>query len=285
MKATLLGQKHGQNACPFAFGFHQAIVLTNPGSDGFTVVPGSIIPDEQPGGFSLLCHLLAAPLQELSRDSTDRTAGHEAQRHLAADRITGGSLLPKDSIACQRFGIRIALLPSLFYQVQRVFLVLPAMQVGKGKTTPPHFIEKSNRPTRLCAAPGNQAISCRFFSWYWGSGLVIRCLALFQLIPSRLRILRIASPVSTLVVNPSWKRTRASRFWVHRLLGKPKSRGLRWMRAWNVSHPAPEKAVCSRWGRELSRLSTAIPTSLKRWMTVRTVWSWHPSCLAIVLAC
>jgi len=43
----------------------------------------------------------------------------------------------------------------------------------QGKTTPPDFLAKANRPGGLLTGPGNQAVSGVFFTWYCGSGLVI----------------------------------------------------------------------------------------------------------------
>ena len=96
---TLLGQEQGKNAHTLACSLHLLVLLTNPGADFLAGMPGGILPDQQPGGFALLGHLLAAPLQELSGDITHGAARHEAQRHLPADRLACGSLLPEHANA------------------------------------------------------------------------------------------------------------------------------------------------------------------------------------------
>ncbi len=68
-----------------------------------------------------------------------------------------------------------------------MLLVLPGMHTGQGKATPPDFILKSDGPGGLLAGPSNQSVTSRFFfNRYCGSGLVIQCLARFQLVFSRL---------------------------------------------------------------------------------------------------
>src|SRR3954452_23706302 len=41
-------------------------------------MPGSIVPDEEPGGFPLSLQLCATPVQKLRGNLADRTARHEA---------------------------------------------------------------------------------------------------------------------------------------------------------------------------------------------------------------
>jgi hypothetical protein len=110
---TFGGQKEGQNAHPFALLLDLLIVLADPGPFQFAHMKGGIIPDEQPGGLALRLQLLATPLQKLCGQSADRATSDEAERHLLADWIRGGALLPEDSITGQGFGVRIPLLPGL----------------------------------------------------------------------------------------------------------------------------------------------------------------------------
>jgi hypothetical protein len=78
-------------------------------------------------------------------------------------------------------------------------------------------------------------------SAYSGSGLVIQRLARFQDLPNRRTARRMVSSLTRRPVS-SWRAlssARSSRG--HRLVGWPKSRGLRWARAWSCSSPASSK--------------------------------------------
>src|SRR5258708_7877607 len=101
---TLLWEKHRQNAHPFSLLLDLLVVLTNPGAHQLAVVPGSIVPDQQPGGFALCLESCATPLQKLGGDITDRAACYKAKRHLFANWIVGRSLLPEHSIAGESLG-------------------------------------------------------------------------------------------------------------------------------------------------------------------------------------
>lgn len=195
-------QKEGQNAHAFALLLDLLIVLTNPGSHHLAVMPGGIIPDQQPGRLALRLESGATPLQKLGRDGTHRTTGDEAKRHLLADRLSGRTVLPKHPITGQRFGIRITLFPGLLHQAHRLMLILPGMQMRECKPAPPYLVQKPNRPAALLAGPGDQPIACVFFRRYCGSGLVIQCLARFQLFPKRLRARRTLSPETSRGVSP-----------------------------------------------------------------------------------
>lgn len=75
---TFAGQKQGENAHAQVFLLDRLVVLTNPGPYQLAVVPGSIIPDQQPTGLANRLQLGATPLQKLGRDNADRTTIHEA---------------------------------------------------------------------------------------------------------------------------------------------------------------------------------------------------------------
>lgn len=201
---TFGGQKEGQDAHPGALLLDLAVVLTNPGSYQLAVMPGSVIPDQQPAGLARRLQSGADPLQELRGDGAHWTAIHKTQRHLAAERISGRTLLPQHSIAGKGFWIRIILLPDLFHQAVRLVFALPGIERGQSKPAPPHLIQKADRPAWLLTTPGDQPIACVFFTRYWGSGLVIQCLARFQLFPKRLRARRILSPETKREVSLCW---------------------------------------------------------------------------------
>src|SRR5579872_2211067 len=190
---TLRGQQEGQNPNAFARLLDLLIVLANPSTNGLTLMPGGVIPDQEPVGFALLEQSLAAPVQEWRGKRAHRSSADKTQPHLLTFGVLWGSFLPQDTIAGQCLRVRIPLLPGLFHQADRVLQVLPGVQTRQGKTTPPHLVEEADGPGRLLAGPGDQPVACVFFCRYSGSGLVIQCLARFQLVLSRLRARRTLS--------------------------------------------------------------------------------------------
>src|SRR5258708_27077227 len=84
----------------------------------------------------------------------------------------------------------------LLHQADGLVLTLPGMHLRQRKAAPPDFIAKANRPRGLLAGPSNQAVPRVFFCWYCGSGLVIQCLARFQLVFKRLSARRALSSES-----------------------------------------------------------------------------------------
>src|SRR5258707_10095 len=278
---ALRGQQERQNAHTCACLFDLLIVLAHPAANGLTLVPGGIIPDQEPVGLALLEQAFTTPLQELGGESADRSPGHEAQPRLRAVRLVGISLLPQHPITGQRFGISIPFLPGVFSQTNRLVLALPGVQTRQRKAAPPHFIAKADRPTGLLAGPGNQAVARVFFCWYCGSGLVIQCLARFQLVCKRLRARRTLSSEMGVAMMPCSKLTWAANSNVHSPRSWPKSRGLRCSRSLRRTSPSSEKLVWSRWGREEPSCSAVRPLALNSWITLRTVWSSIPRWRAI----
>src|SRR6266849_4604498 len=278
---TLGRQQERQNAHTFARLFDLLIVLANPATHRLTFVPGGVIPDQEPVGLALLLQALATPLQELGGDGAHWSSRHEAQPDLRAVRLLGISLLPKHAITGQRFGIRVVLAPGLLYQAHQLVLALPGVHLRQRKAAPPHFIAKANRPARLLAGPSNQAVPRVFFCWYCGSGLVIQCLARFQLVFKRPSARRTLSSEMGVVMMPCSKLTWAANSRVHLPRSLPKSRGLRCSRSFRRTSPSSEKLVCSRWGREEPSCSTVSPVALNSGITLRTVWSSQPSWRAI----
>ncbi|SRR5579885_402229 len=164
---ALGGQKQGQNAYAFACGFHLLVVVPNPGTHDLAVMPGGIIPDQQPSPFALGLQLVTAPVQKLRRDVTDGTPIDKAQGHLVAKRGLSRSSLPQDAITGQRFGIGISLLPPLLDKANGVLPILPGMGLRQGKATPPHFIQEANGPVGslfLLRSPVQQSVTSCFFS-------------------------------------------------------------------------------------------------------------------------
>jgi hypothetical protein len=281
---TFGGQKERQDAHPFMRLLDPAVVLTNPGLHVLTVVPGGVIPDQQKACLAPSLQVGTDPLQKLGGDGADRTAIHKPQRHLTAERGSCWTVLPKHPIAGKGFWIGIMLLPDLFHQTDRIVFALPGIEGGQSKPAPPHLIQKANRPVWLLTTPADQPIAGVFFTRYCGSGLVIQCLARFQLFPNRLRARRTLSPETGLGVSPCWKLIWAARDKVHTLVSRPKSWGLRCSRSRSASKASSGKAVRSRCGREEPSCKTASALALKPWMMLSTVCLWHPNCLAIAVA-
>src|SRR5579875_451438 len=282
---TLRGEKKGQNTHAFAFLLDRPVVLSDPGPHDLAIMPGSIIPDQQPGCLPLGLQASTTPLEELRGDVTHWPSGDKAQRHLGAHGITGWSLLPEHAITGQGFGVGVVLLPGLLHQVHRLILILPAVKVRQSKTAPPDLIEKANCPARMRAGIGDQTVTSRFFWRSIGSGLVIQCLARFQLTPSRLRARRTLAPVMGAATNPCSKHSFAARGKLQRPRSRPNSRGLRCNRSRSCGNASSGMLVRNRWGRQDSFSRTARPCWLKPLITLRTVWSSQPSVVAIALAC
>ena len=94
-QGLLRGQQERQNANAFARLLDLLVVLANPGAHGLTLMPGGIIPDQEPVRLAFVEQALATPLQELGGDGAHRASGHEAQPAL---RRSGSSGVP----CCQR---------------------------------------------------------------------------------------------------------------------------------------------------------------------------------------
>src|SRR5690242_19500744 len=78
-------QKKRQNAHSFVLLLDLLVVLSDPGPNHLAVMPGGIIPDQQPGRLARCLQPGADPLQELGGDGADRTAIDKAQRYLTAE--------------------------------------------------------------------------------------------------------------------------------------------------------------------------------------------------------
>src|SRR5436305_14004883 len=143
---TLRGQQERQNTNTFARLLDLLIVLANPGANGLALMPGGIIPDQEPVGLALLEQALAAPVQELRGESAHRSSADKAQPHLVPLRSIWGSLLPQHAITGQRFGVGISLLPGLFDEADWVIQVLPSVHARQGKAAPPDLIQEADGP-------------------------------------------------------------------------------------------------------------------------------------------
>jgi len=85
------------------------------------------------------------------------------------------------------------------------------------------------------------------------------------------------SPLTRSSVKPSSKLASAAKSKVHKLLGLPKSLGLRWSISRKRSALSESKARWMVLGLEEPFLNASSrPPSLKRWMALRAVWGLHP---------
>ncbi len=75
---TLRGQEERQNANAFPGLFDLLIVLANPGANGLALMPGGIIPDQEPVRLALLEQAFTTPVQELRGDGADWSPRHKA---------------------------------------------------------------------------------------------------------------------------------------------------------------------------------------------------------------
>jgi hypothetical protein len=163
---TLFGQKHRQDPPAFARQLDLLVMFTDPGAHPLTIMPGSILPDHQPGGLALSLKLLAAPVQKWRGNVADRTAIDKAQGHLVSKRSITRPALPQHSITGQRFRIRIGFLPLLLDKANRIIATLPGKRVGQREATPPDLVEETDRPggnLLLLRRPTQQSVTCCFF--------------------------------------------------------------------------------------------------------------------------
>src|SRR6266699_1930294 len=78
---TLRRQQERQNPHALVRLFDLLVVLADPGTNRLTLVPGGIIPDQEPVGLALLVQALATPLQELGGDGAHGSARAARGRH------------------------------------------------------------------------------------------------------------------------------------------------------------------------------------------------------------
>ena len=160
---ALGGQEERQEADAFPSLFDLLVVLPNQAPTHFAEMPGGVIPDQEPIALARIDQALTTLLQELDADRTHRTTGDEAHPDLRAVRILGRARLPQDAIAGQGLGVGVALFPGLLDQANRSLLALPSMQAWSGKTTPPDFIQKADRPIWLRTGVSDQPLTSVFF--------------------------------------------------------------------------------------------------------------------------
>ena len=255
---TFAGQVAGDEARTLGTPLDLLMVLANPGPHRLTTVPGGVVPDQEQGREALCCKLYRAPCQKLDGDGTHRAPGDKAEPHLVR------LLWPRphqQAITGQRLGIGVVLGWGQLLQLLRGLGVSPALLVGLGEPTPPDFVANPQRPRRLGVGPLDEPVAPFFFRAYAGSGLVIQCLARFQVTPNRRRASRMVSSLTSRGVRPWATLTSAASASVHRLVGLSNVRGL-WCHSARRDSQAPASKMVDRvCGRDEWGCSPARPRS------------------------
>src|SRR5439155_3122565 len=225
--------------------------------------------------------LRRAPGQVLGGQRADGAAVDEPQPGLllpAAARLGPAGQQP---VAGQRLGIGVVLRDRLLDQPQGPVRLRPAVQ-GRGRqAAPPHLVLEAQGPVGAGGRQADQAVAGAFFRAYSGSGLPIHFLARFHATPSRLSVMRIVSSLTGARVGPCSQLTSAASSSVQRLVGLPKSRGLRCSSSRSRSAASAGKARWIVLARREPGRSAAGPRALKACSALRTVWSPQPSWRAI----
>jgi hypothetical protein len=159
-------ESEGQDAHPFSGQFDLLVVFSDPGLHDLADMPGSIIPDQQPGFFAARLQALAAVIEKLGCDVTHWTPRDKTQPHFLPPGIVCWAVLPQYPIASQGFGVGIAFFLRLLVQAHRMLFALPGMHAREGKATPPDLILKADHPVGLLARPSDQLVTSIFFCRY-----------------------------------------------------------------------------------------------------------------------
>ena len=200
-----------------AVALHTSVMRRDPGAHFAADRPRGIVPDDEERLFAFVRQAGGQPFEKAGRDRTDGASVHKTSPHSLR-------VHTPHAVTGERFGLRIMLISGELHQAQRL-ASSPGVQVRVGQAAPPHFIGESSHPFGVHLDQADQAIPRFFFRVYWGSGLVIQCLARFQLAPSRLMARRIVSSLMSRPVRPCSWQTWAARASVHSPVGWPKVRG------------------------------------------------------------
>src|SRR5918997_5980224 len=212
---ALFGQKAAYDPHSFAALFDFSVVRSDPLSDLFGDVPGSVVPDQHPNPLACRLKLSAAPRKEAGGYGAHGPPIHEAHPHLL-------ELRHIQPVAGDGLRIGIVLGDRLFDEAHRRFArIAPAVEGRPRQAAEPALVQESYRPLGMSRRQANQSVASPFFLAYWGSGLVIHRLARSQRTPRRSKVARMVSPLPRCVVKPSSKLTSAARSNVHRLVSLP----------------------------------------------------------------
>ena len=121
--------------------FDASIVCLDPFTHDLTLVPRSIVPNQEQGTLTLSRKVGHEPRQESARDNTDWATHHKAHEHLRQ----GWNV---KSIAGNRFGFLIRFRNFLFDQAERL-VFSPCMERRLFLATPPGFIGETKGYVRI----------------------------------------------------------------------------------------------------------------------------------------
>src|SRR5918995_3761333 len=216
---ALLGQKAAYDPHSLAAVFDLTVVRSDPPSDLFGDVPGSVVPDQHPNLLALRLKLLAAPRKQASGYGAHGPPIHEAHPHLL-------KLRHIQSVAGDGLRVGIVLGDRLFDEAQRLACFAPAIEGRPRQAAEPGFVQETYDPLGTIFGHAHQSVASPFFLSYSGSGEVIHLLARSQRTPIRASVARTVSPVMRSSVKPSSKLTSAANSSVHRLVSFRYSLGL-----------------------------------------------------------
>src|SRR3712207_6426142 len=154
---ALLGQKAAYDPHAFVALSDLAIMLAEPAPDLFGDLPACIVPDQKHNLLANSFELLATPLKELGRHSTDGPAIHEAQPRLI-------KLRQVEPVAGDGFGLGIVFGDRLLEETQRLSLLGPATQGRQSQPAPPTLILKAYCPLGVGRSHLHQSVAASFFS-------------------------------------------------------------------------------------------------------------------------
>jgi len=216
---TLRWQRTDDDPHPCLPALDRPVVLPDPSPHGRADMPARIVPHQQQRRFPFCGQSVAAPVEELRRDRTDRTTVHEAQPQLLVALPDSIPLSHQQAVTGERLRIGIAMSDRLLDQAQWLIRLRPTRQMRSRDPTPPDLVCEAERPVGMRHCQADQAIASPFFRRYAGSGEVIHPFARCQRMPNRLSVTRIVSPVTRSAVIPCAAQTSASRSSVQTLVG------------------------------------------------------------------
>src|ERR671910_1696631 len=211
---ALDGQKAAYDPHSLAALFDSSVVRSDPLSDLFGDVPGSVVPDQHPYTLACRLKLSAAPRKEAGGYGAHGPPIRETHPHL----LELGHIKP---VAGDGLRIGIILGDRLFDEVQGLACFAPAIEGRPRQPAEPALVQETYDPLRRTFGQAHQSVAPPFFRAYSGSGEAIHLLARSQRTPIRASVARTVSPVMRSSVKPSSKLTSAANSSVHRLVPLP----------------------------------------------------------------
>lgn len=152
---ALAGQT-ANNETTTAFPFDSTIVCRDPFPYDLTLVPRSIVPNQEQCALSLNCKARQEPRQERTGDATDGATYYKAHEHLRQSRDI-------ESITGNRLGFGIGFRNLLFHHAKRL-IFSPRMKRRLFLTTPPRFVGKAKRKVGMRFSQANESLTLFFLT-------------------------------------------------------------------------------------------------------------------------